>query len=216
MDRKGFTLIEIIITVTLIALVSIMFTNSFDTISKNNRKTEYQRMVSTLNNAVEVYLEQHREINSLLYVGKGYLIITIEDLIKSGNIARDMNDPTTQKPINQNNKIYVFRDEYGSISIDYPHKDSDKECYFQSTPLMIPLNTTINDSILYQNLNNYAGIARINSDGNLVTLTKTTNISVTGNNIVSSKIGTYQIEYRFQDCYDSSVWRLGSRTVIVY
>ena len=214
-DNKGFTLIEIIITITLIALVSIMFTNSFDSISKNSRRSDYTRMIKKIKNAVSVYVENNNAANSELYAGSGYILVTVGDLITSGNLSNELIDPSTQKVINKTNSIYVIRDEYGSITIDYPHENGvANECFLETTPLIVSKSTSAS-SLYYLNLNNI-GLRLIKTDGSTTSLVSNSTIIVTSNNIVANTIGTYTISYKYVDCADSSIWRLGTRKVIFY
>lgn len=213
--KNGFTLVEIIIVIILIALVAIMFTNSFYSINRNNREKEYTQLINKVKNAVTVYANDG-EINDLLYGTEGYALVTIDTLVKGGYLDKDLYDPTTQKSIEYSNIVYVVADQYGVLNIEYPHTNSgSSECYLETTPLKVSKSIAINDDLYFSNLN-YVGLRVIKTDGTVYSLTKNVTIEVINSNILSGSSGTYTINYRYKDCNNNSFWRIGKRKVILY
>lgn len=82
--RRGFTLVEIIISIGLIVLIGTISIFSFNLINKHNKEKTLESMSETIFNAVNVYLESNSDIKNQLYNNKNGLKIPLTTLENSG------------------------------------------------------------------------------------------------------------------------------------
>ena len=91
MKNKGFTIVELIITIAIIAVVTVSVGVSMNGIFSNNEEKEYDSFVNIIENAACTYAEI-----------KGYTTntsVTINELINYGLIREDLSNPKTKEPI---------------------------------------------------------------------------------------------------------------------
>lgn len=89
-DKKGFTLIEIIVCISLITIIGVSTT--FIIIKSNAKKEQklLNRYASTFDNALEVYLSNHQEITDNIDNYANAAAITLEVLKNDGLIEDDL------------------------------------------------------------------------------------------------------------------------------
>lgn len=110
-NNKGFTLIELIITIALIAALSVVVgLNVMNTMDTQEKKqiTEYKEK---LENAACVYIESvgNRSITS----------VTIQQLIDKGLIGKDLQNPETKKPVTDDSHVIKITWTNGKKSCKY-------------------------------------------------------------------------------------------------
>ena len=89
-NNRGFTIIEIIVCISLISIIGIGMTII---IVKNNEKKEQKilnKYETTFDNALEVYLSNHEEISNNLNTNAKAAAVTLEVLKNDGLIAEDL------------------------------------------------------------------------------------------------------------------------------
>ena len=120
MDNKGFTLIEIIAVIGLLALVATMVGSSLISMNQKQNQKNYDNYRNTIANAGCLYFEGK---NNQMYssysaavsngtsgkVNRDYCVdeshtcyISVGALINSGFISDDLIDPTTQEKVRAN------------------------------------------------------------------------------------------------------------------
>lgn len=131
MKRKGFTLIELIISIVLLAVIGLIVVLSMTNVENNNKEKEYKKYVAAITSAASTYGNLYPEQFQELYVNKAYLFITIEDLISSGLLSEDLTNPYTNKAVDPKEKIRADLDADGVITYTYPADSSAqlKEAY---------------------------------------------------------------------------------------
>ena len=58
MNRKGFTLVELLATITILGIIVTIGGVSISSIMKNARENEYKLLVSNIKDAVEAYYQE--------------------------------------------------------------------------------------------------------------------------------------------------------------
>lgn len=109
MKNRGFTLIELIITITLIAVISLSIGVSVSGMLSRQREKEAEELKKTIEEAACVYSEV--EDTSVTNV-------TLKTLIESGLLDRNLNNPITKEDLN----------ELSSVSITW--NNNEKTCTY--------------------------------------------------------------------------------------
>jgi len=84
--KKGFTLVEIILSISLVLIIGAVSLISFNLIKKQNLVKNLNAMRSTIYQAMNVYIETHNETKEQLYNKKNGVAIPLVTLEKEGLI----------------------------------------------------------------------------------------------------------------------------------
>ena len=86
MKKKGFTLVEMLITVGLITLVIIVIVIALQSPSDKQKEKEWNRLVERITSSANAYYESNQgsSIYLSLMNGTGYEMLTIETLVNNG------------------------------------------------------------------------------------------------------------------------------------
>lgn len=133
MKNKGFTLIEIIICITLIVtigLTSIVVIKKNDNKKISEKKIEYSERIKL---ATAVYFDKNKQTDmyKLVYDYEDFkLNIKLGELIDSGLIAEELNNPYQDKLSKETKDecITVYLDDDNNLDIEYPVKDESIPC----------------------------------------------------------------------------------------
>ena len=115
MNKRGYTLIEIIAVIVIIALVTTIVILNFDTsIGKTNTKKE-ESFVTDLEKAACVYidLKENTAFKNTCY-SSGTCTVTVGQLVTSGILSSDMKDPSTNNDVDQQLSVSVTWDNEGT------------------------------------------------------------------------------------------------------
>lgn len=122
MNNKGFTMVELIAVVALIAILSGVTISAVTRQMEKSKRKTYKTHEENLKRATTNYLSTHTEL-----ANSSSLIIKAQDLINEG-FLEDLNDPVN-KDETCNSKSYVIvtakYDTAESYNINY---DSNKIC----------------------------------------------------------------------------------------
>lgn len=109
MNKKGFTLIEVIMVIAIIAILSIILTpNVMSLIRKNNEKS-CEKMISNIESATKMYVNQNKYELGFDCSGKAKEI-TLETLVNTGYLAGSITNPMNKEEIDLNNTVSVTYD----------------------------------------------------------------------------------------------------------
>lgn len=90
MNNKGFTLVELIAIVVLLALVMGIGAISVTKIINNAKEKDYQLLVENIKSAVELYYQECKYSNDMIIdcpsLNSGWYYIYLEDLVDNGFI----------------------------------------------------------------------------------------------------------------------------------
>ncbi len=125
-NKKGFTLIEILCVVALLAVITTIASASVINLSKASKENLYCAKLELIESAAKTYsasLIYELNQSTTYYEGYKSITITINDLIKSGNLSPDKDDsvlsPLNNEVMNdleiilylKNNQVYVAIDD---------------------------------------------------------------------------------------------------------
>ena len=128
MNRNGFTLIEMLVTISIILIISITGFITFNKILDNSKQKEYNRMVNEFETAAEVWLEKREDetltlnnnttiqkliLKQNLYNEKGtFYQLTLEKLADKGLIDNNLINPKSGQKFNyERNYVKLYYDE---------------------------------------------------------------------------------------------------------
>lgn len=205
--KRGFTLVELLVTIVLLGVVATIIIFNVTNVSKNSKKTDYERFVASIKSSASVYADMNPETFQDLYQNKAFVYITVGELIDSGLTDEKLKNPYTDE--------YVKRDELVKVSLDtttaaltfeYPI-DKSKE---NKETFMVAINDYVVWGEPYdcmQGLGTY-NLALSDEEGNLITNVNTLKseyhlaCSMPGdfektqdNKYFTTKAGTYDITY---------------------
>lgn len=224
MKKNGFTLIEILGVITLLAIIFTITTVVVTKIVANGRNTTYQKQINDILNAAYDWSLSH--VNKLpMENRKTY--ITLNELKKEGLIAANLTDPKTQKKFSDDLVIsisnvggnYKYNDPNSKQGGDYLYRvetdlmNSKDYDYFR--PKIILEGTGSETYTSKYNLGSdytYPSYSAKDSDGlditdSIVITTVLNNTMVEG--VDTSKVGIYYVIYTVVDSkgYSDSIIR---------
>ncbi len=137
MNNKGFTLIEIIAVIGLLALIATMVGTSLVSMNQKQNQKNYDTYMETIAEAGCIYFESK---DSVIYsdyngaraesnsykVDRSYCLdedhtcyVAVKTLINNGYISNDLIDPTTREPVTE-----------GEVAVIRYIKGRKKCCYY--------------------------------------------------------------------------------------
>ena len=142
MNEKGFTLIEILITITIMALILIMVMPSITALQRNNEKRAYEYYADAMMEAARVYVNKEGEdINSLGIANwVGCVDITYADLINA-----DLLDPYSDEAYDCSEAV-----------VRYTRSNNGEETGYQYN---MTCRRVSNNEIVYSNTDFNIGVA---------------------------------------------------------
>ncbi len=113
MKNKGFTLTEIIISVTILASIGLLITLGLNKIFDESNKEEKITFEDKVLASADLYLLNNDNIIKDLQTTKGFVYMTVKDLIISGFLEENIIDPETNEPVDQSRVVKVLLDADG-------------------------------------------------------------------------------------------------------
>ena len=168
-SRKGFTLVELLVTIILLGVVATVIIFNVTNVSKNSKKTEYERFVASIKSSASLYADMNPEAFQDLYVNKSFIYITVGDLINSGLVDEKIKNPYTGENAGKDELVKVSLDTTSeALTFEYPidkSKDTKQEVFM----------VAINDYVVWgepydcmQGIGSYK-LALSDEEGNLIT-----------------------------------------------
>lgn len=112
MKNKGFTLIELIVTITLLAIISITIGVSVSNMLANQKEKEAENMKETIEKAACVYVDT---------VNESLTEVSLKTLIDEGLIDKDLVNPITKESLDINSKVNInIVDNEKNCTYDFP------------------------------------------------------------------------------------------------
>ena len=125
--KKGFTLVELIVSISLLAIIGISIGVSLNKVNKNQNNNDKEVVISKIKSAADVYLSGNSTVLNSLYTDKAYVLIKVSDLISEGLIDKNLTDPTTGTAIADDATVMASLDETGTIKYDYPADPANED-----------------------------------------------------------------------------------------
>lgn len=126
--RKGFTLVELLVTIILLGIIGAIIIYNMTSVSHNTKESEYERFVAKVKSAASVYADSFPDVFNELYVNKAYIYITLGDLVSNGLLDEDLTNPFTSQKIGLEEIVKANLDSTnGALTFEYPLKEKQKE-----------------------------------------------------------------------------------------
>ncbi len=130
LGKKGFTLVELIVVIVLLAIVGTIVIYNMTGVSKNSRETDYARFVAAVKSAAAAYADLNPDTFDDLYVDKAYIYIEVGDLIHAGLLSEDLKNPYTEEVIGQQELVKANLDSNsGAVTFEYPVENQEDETF---------------------------------------------------------------------------------------
>ena len=124
MNKKGFTLVEIIAVIVLLVTIGGIFTVSM--VRKLNDKDNNKDTVKQIISAADAYVSANKEEIEKLYEGYNFVDITIKDLKNNGLLNDDVIDPNTNEKYSDDEKIRItLNGSTGTVEFTISPEDKD-------------------------------------------------------------------------------------------
>ena len=119
MNNKGFTLIELILVISVLAMIALLSAPNVIKMLEKNKADNYNSTIDSIIEAAEIYVSDNRYNDSMLHFNtscnltesdiiEGY--ITLKDLINSKDITSPVKNFCTDEEFNEETKIIVTLD----------------------------------------------------------------------------------------------------------
>lgn len=207
--KKGFTLIELITVIILIAVIGLIVFPTVNSIIKKSEDDLYNEQIERIKDASEKWA--YDNVDKLPNVNYGSITITLLNLKKGGYLPLDIKDPRTDEAIPNGLSIVItYIDNEYTFTIKDVITDTT---YDENSPILI-LN---GDIIEYVEINSeYVdnGVTATSAQG--IPLSNITTTYIENNKEVSriktAELKTYTINYSVTDNGKTSII---TRTVII-
>ncbi len=213
-NKKGFTLVEILVSIGLLALLGSVIAISLNRVFKDNNIKNYDEYVEKIKSAAMLYVNNTVDIINDLN-DNSFKIITIGDLVDNGYLNDNLVNPNTNEKVGKNEEIQVFYDSDHELIVVYPYTNDNKDSYLYTLNYSVMYGDTT-DNLCYVDLNTRS-LQLINPDGTPVKDNNSNKILVpeqnikaymengeecTNLNLSSDKVGTYKIRYEYTKNYN--------------
>lgn len=125
MNKKGFTLIEIIVCIILIVVIGTGSVVGINYAKNSSTTTKQEKFYKQFDEALEVYLSEHPEIYKNLEENVEGAIVTLEVLKNEGLVKDNQKDPITKEPLDYKNNYYVLAD---AVLLEDPSGVTENTC----------------------------------------------------------------------------------------
>ena len=201
MNKKGFTLVEILVSIGLLALLGSVIAISLNRVFKDNNEKHYNEYVEKIKSSAMLYVNNTVDIINDLN-DNSFKIITIGDLIDNGYVNDTLVNPNTDEKVGKEEKIQVSYDSDHELIVTYPYNNPETEAYLYTLNYSVMYGDTTED-LCYVGLNTRS-LQLINTNGiKDKDLKKNDTIKAymengeVCTNLTSEKIGTYKIRYDY-------------------
>ena len=200
-NKKGFTLVEILVSIGLLALLGSVIAISLNRVFKDNNEKHYNEYVEKIKSSAMLFVNNTVDIINDLN-DNSFKIITIGDLIDNGYVNDTLVNPNTDEKVGKEEKIQVSYDSDHELIVTYPYNNTETEAYLYTLNYSVMYGDTTED-LCYVGLNTRS-LQLINTNGiKDKDLKKNDTIKAymengeVCTNLTSEKIGTYKIRYDY-------------------
>lgn len=143
MNKKGFTIIELLVVVIMLTVIAGLFTINFTHTLNSSREEEFEESLSKIEAAADAYVMTYKEyadevfedIRLVAISEDGFCFIPVEEIVKKGFLNHDIKNPTTgeklsgfvkfSKEKNGNYKFEYYEEIEDHITIVYDKNGAD-------------------------------------------------------------------------------------------
>ena len=198
MNKKGFTLIEIIITVTILVSLGLVITLGINKMFDKSSEESYEVFESKIISSADLYLANNQILINDLQTKRGWIDFTVKELISSGFIDENIIDPSTNEKVDINEKVRISLDSDGLYRIEFKPTDIS-EPYLEGRTINLKYKeaVTCDDFKNYENEWKTSNLRAIDENGFVMDINSDI-IKEVNCNINTSVPGSYKIEYIYQ------------------
>lgn len=109
MKNNGFTLIELMVTVAIIALLSVFITPVVKNLIDDSNEKAYNSVVDTIEDAAKSYLYLNNSSIDSLITANGYAEVTIETLKDNDLLDNKIINPLTKTEISNTDVVRITK-----------------------------------------------------------------------------------------------------------
>jgi prepilin-type N-terminal cleavage/methylation domain-containing protein len=109
MNKNGFTLVEILVTVVLITLLAVFITPKVRTLINNSKDKAYDGIVTTIEDAAKSYTYLNTNAIDTLITVDGYAEVTLLTLQQNGLLDGGLSNPNTNEDISYSNVVRITK-----------------------------------------------------------------------------------------------------------
>lgn len=110
MNKRGFTLVELLATIVLLSIISVISYVSISSVIKKNKVNNCRNLIKSIEGASREYVSDNR----YNYTNRDYKVITAEDLFRGNYLKNEIMDPFTNEKVNSENVKIII-----SLKSDY-------------------------------------------------------------------------------------------------
>lgn len=112
MDKKGFTLVEMLVVITLISIIALMAIPIMTNYIKKGEDDKYKIFENDIFMATEVYVQKYNDNYPQLSNVGGVAYIYMQDLVEEKLIKSNLINPKTSKKIGECDENSCVIDDY--------------------------------------------------------------------------------------------------------
>lgn len=105
MNKRGFTLVELLATIVLLSIISVISYVSISSVIKKNKVNNCRNLIKSIEGASREYVSDNR----YNFTNRDDKVITAEDLFRGNYLKNEIMDPFTNEKVNSENvKIIIY------------------------------------------------------------------------------------------------------------
>lgn len=131
MNRKGFTLMELLMVIVIIALLSLVLIPNVVVLKKKNEEKACNSVKDNIISAAKSYVANNKYDLDFDCDSNGTKIVSLNDLIANGYLPNNITNPVQDSPINFDSNVTIKYD-CSTKSFDYSYHLRCKECEYSS------------------------------------------------------------------------------------
>ena len=215
LNKKGFTLVEILVTIGLFSILGVGIGVSLNKVLNNQEENNYESFIEKIKSSTLLYSSNSAQIINDLEYDYGYKLISMNDLINEGYIRGNLKNPNTNEEIKDVSQVdEALKEDYSrarvyytmdkEMVVEYPFIKPNEDIYL-SVINYTTMYKSKEEDLCYKGINTPSlGLTIIQKDGIIrKNLTIGTDIiaymedgsKCTDSVLNTSKVGTYKIRY---------------------
>ena len=110
MNKKGFTLIEVIMVIAIITILSLILIPNVMVLINENKKRTCEKMIDNIESAAKMYVNQNKYELGFDCVDNKTKEITLKTLVDAGYLGGELVNPINKEEISLESKVLVTYD----------------------------------------------------------------------------------------------------------